>query len=87
MINKSIDQVIVVLRLTFKRVWRSFAEAYNIVVRRLKLSNKTPLHHKIVIAFVDNTGLINYGSDIEMVFELLKYDSNIFSVFQKLKVA
>ena len=50
----------VVLRLTFKRVLRSFAEAYNIVVRRLKLSNKTPFHHKIVLAFVDNTGLINY---------------------------
>ena len=72
MINKSIDQVMVVLRLTFKRVLKSFAEAYNIVVRRLKLSNKTPFHHKIVLAFVDNTVLINYRSDIEVVFELLK---------------
>ena len=35
-------------------------EAYNIVERRVKLNNKTPFHRKILIAFADNIGLINY---------------------------
>ena len=35
-------------------------EAYNIVERMMKLNNKMPFHHKILIVFAVNIGLINY---------------------------
>ena len=45
-INKSIYQITVVFKITFKMNLQEFIEAYKIVERKLKLSNKTPLHRK-----------------------------------------
>ena len=36
-----------------------FNEGYDIVERRIKLSNKTLFHHKFLTAFADNIGLTN----------------------------
>ena len=53
----------VVLKITltdFKDFKGIFVEAYNIEERRVKLNNRTSFHRKILIAFADNIGLINY---------------------------
>ena len=44
--------------MTFKSSQSSLVEAYSIVERRVRLSNKTLFYHKILIALADNIGLI-----------------------------
>ena len=41
-------------------ILKSYIEAYNIVERRVKSNNKTPLHGKLLIFFADNIGLVNH---------------------------
>ena len=54
---------------------RKLIEAYTIAERWMKLNNQLPFHLKILIAFVDNIGLINYYkgfSTIQTYFVIFK---------------
>ena len=64
------------LKITFKRLKRSLIEVYSIAERRVKLSNKTPIHRKIFIAFADNIGL-TIRSDL-VRFEHIMYFPKIY---------
>ena len=55
MTNQSIYQITVVLEITFQK---SLIEAYNIVERTVRLSNKTTFRPKTLIIFADNIALI-----------------------------
>ena len=59
--DKSIYQITIIWKITFQQLQRSVIEALcDIIERHVKFSNKTWFYYKILTAFADNIGLINY---------------------------